>query len=41
MIKRKELDQIKVINETELQSSAKETISFDVIHPSIGENYSY
>ena len=38
---KKRLNQIKVINETELQSSAKETISFDVIHPSIGENYSY
>ncbi len=38
---KKRLDQIKVINEAELQSSAKETISFDVIHPSIGENYSY
>ena len=38
---KKRLDQIKVINETELQSSAKEAISFDVIHPSIGENYSY
>ena len=38
---KKRLDQIKVINETELQSSAKETISFDVIHPSIGENYSF
>ena len=38
---KKRLDQIKVINETELQSSAKETISFDVIHPGIGENYSY
>ena len=38
---KKRLDQIKVINETELQSSAKETISFDVIYPSIGENYSY
>ena len=38
---KKRLDQIKVINETELQSSAKETISFDVIHPSIGENFSY
>ena len=38
---KKRLDQIKVINENELQSSAKETISFDVIHPSIGENYSY
>ena len=38
---KKRLDQIKVINETELQSSARETISFDVIHPSIGENYSY
>ncbi len=38
---KKRLDQIKVINETELQSSAKEIISFDVIHPSIGENYSY
>ena len=38
---KKRLDQIKVINETGLQSSAKETISFDVIHPSIGENYSY
>jgi deoxyribodipyrimidine photo-lyase len=38
---KKRFDQIKVINETELQSSAKETISFDVIHPSIGENYSY
>ena len=38
---KKRLDQIKVINETELQSSTKETISFDVIHPSIGENYSY
>ena len=38
---KKRLYQIKVINENELQSSAKETISFDVIHPSIGENYSY
>ena len=38
---KKRLDQIKVINETELQSLAKETKSFDVIHPSIGENYSY
>ena len=38
---KKRIDQIKVINEKELQSSAKETISFDVIHPSIGENYSY
>ena len=38
---KKRLDQIKVINETGLQSSAKEKISFDVIHPSIGENYSY
>ena len=38
---KKRLDQVKVINENELQSSAKETISFDVIHPSIGENYSY
>ena len=38
---KKRLDQIKVINEKELQSSAKETISFDVIHPSIGENYSF
>ena len=38
---KKRLDRIKVINETELESSAKETISFDVIHPSIGENYSY
>ena len=38
---KKRLDQIKVINETELQSSAKEKIYFDVIHPSIGENYSY
>jgi len=38
---KKRLDQIKVINEAELQSSTKETISFDVIHPSIGENYSY
>ena len=38
---KKRLDQIKVINETGLQSSAKEIISFDVIHPSIGENYSY
>ena len=38
---KKRLDQIKVINETGLQSSAKETISFDVIHPSVGENYSY
>ena len=38
---KKRLDQIKIINETELQFSARETISFDVIHPSIGENYSY
>ena len=38
---KKRLDQIKVINETELQSLARENISFDVIHPSIGENYSY
>ena len=38
---KKRLGQIKVINETELQSSAKKTISFDVIHPSIGENYYY
>ena len=38
---KRRLDQIKVINETELQSLARENISFDVIHPSIGENYSY
>ena len=38
---KKRLDQIKVINETELQSLARENISYDVIHPSIGENYSY
>ena len=38
---KKRLDQIQAINETELQSLARENISFDVIHPSIGENYSY
>ena len=38
---KKRLDQIKVLNEIELQSLAKEIISFDVIHPSIGENYSF
>ena len=38
---KRRLDQIKILNEIELQSLAKEIISFDVIHPSIGENYSY
>jgi len=38
---KKRLDQIKVINEIEFKSLAKEVLSFDVIHPSIGENYSY
>ena len=38
---KKRLDQIKILNEIELQSLAKEVLSFDVIHPSIGENYSY
>jgi hypothetical protein len=38
---KKRLDQIKILNEIELQSLAKEILSFDVIHPSIGENYSY
>ena len=38
---KRRLDQIKILNEIEFQSLAKETISFDVIHPSIGENYSY
>ena len=38
---KKRLDQIKILNEIELQSLAKEIISFDVIHPSIGENYSF
>ena len=38
---KKRLDQIKILNEIEFQSLAKEIISFDVIHPSIGENYSY
>ena len=38
---KRRLDQIKILNEIELQSLAKEIMSFDVIHPSIGENYSY
>ena len=38
---KKRLDQIKILNEIELQSLAKEVLSFDVIHPSIGENYSF
>ena len=38
---KKRLDQIKTLNETELQSLAKEVLSFDIIHPSIGENYSF
>ncbi len=38
---KKRLDQIKVLNEKKLQSLAKEIISFDVIHPCIGENYSF
>ena len=38
---KRRLDQIKILNEIELQSLAKETLSFDVIHPSIGENYSF
>ena len=38
---KKRLDQIKTLNEIELQSLAKEVLSFDVIHPSIGENYSF
>ena len=38
---KRRLDQIKILNEIELQSLAKEVLSFDVIHPSIGENYSY
>ena len=38
---KRRLDQIKTLNEIELQSLAKEVLSFDVIHPSIGENYSF
>ena len=38
---KKRLDQIKILNEIEFQSLAKEVLSFDVIHPSIGENYSF
>ena len=38
---KRRLDQIKILNEIELQSLAKELLSFDVIHPSIGENYSF
>ena len=38
---KRRLDQIKILNEIELQSLAKEVLSFDVIHPSIGENYSF
>ena len=38
---KRRLDQIKILNEIELQSLAKEALSFDVIHPSIGENYSF
>ena len=38
---KRRLDQIKILNEIEFQSLAKEVLSFDVIHPSIGENYSY
>ena len=38
---KRRLDQIKILNEIEFQSLAKEVLSFDVIHPSIGENYSF
>ena len=38
---KRRLNQIKILNEIELQSLAKEVLSFDVIHPSIGENYSF
>ena len=38
---KRRLDQIKTLNEIELQSLVKEVLSFDVIHPSIGENYSF
>ena len=38
---KKRFDQIKVINEIEFKSLAKEVLSYDVIHPSIGENYSF
>ena len=38
---KRRLDQIKILHEIEFQSLAKEVLSFDVIHPSIGENYSF
>ena len=38
---KRRLNQIKILNEIEFQSLAKEVLSFDVIHPSIGENYSF
>ena len=38
---KKRLDQIQIIDEAKFQPVVEKIKSFDVIHPSIGENYSY
>ena len=38
---KKRLDQIQIINEAKFQPVVEKIKSFDVIHPCIGENYSY
>ena len=38
---KKRFNQIQLINEDKLHTILEKTKSFDVIHPSIGENYSY
>ena len=38
---KKRFDQIQILDEIKFQTVLKQTKSFDVIHPSIGENYSY
>ena len=38
---KKRLDQIQIIDEAKFQPVVEKIKSFDVIHPCIGENYSY
>ena len=38
---KKRFDQIQILDEIKFQTVLEQTKSFDVIHPSIGENYSY
>ena len=38
---KKRFDQIQIVDEVKIQSVVEKVKSFDVIHPCIGENYSY